>query len=48
LAPEYEAAAQALARSQIEIPLAKIDATENSELIRSLEIEGFPTLIWYQ
>ena len=31
--PEYEAAAQALSNSQIEIPLAKLDASESSDLI---------------
>jgi len=42
LAPEYEEAATQL--KEKEIPLAKIDCTEEAELCQEYGVEGYPTL----
>lgn len=42
LAPEYEEAATTL--KDKEIPLAKVDCTEQAELCQSFGVEGYPTL----
>ena len=42
LAPEYEEAATQL--KDKEIPLAKVDCTEESELCSKYGVEGYPTL----
>ncbi|KAI5305561.1 protein disulfide-isomerase precursor, partial [Ascosphaera atra] len=42
LAPEYEAAATELAEK--DIPLVKVDCTEESELCREYGIQGYPTM----
>ena len=42
LAPEYETAATAL--KEKDIPLAKIDCTEETELCQEYGVEGYPTL----
>ncbi|KAI8866428.1 protein disulfide isomerase, partial [Ramicandelaber brevisporus] len=46
LAPEYEKAATTLKAEGIE--LAKVDCTENMDLCKELDIQGFPTMIVYQ
>lgn len=44
IAPEYEAAAEALA-SNPNIVLAELDGTLNE--VEGLDISGYPTLLWY-
>lgn len=47
LAPEYVKAAEALAKLDPPMYLAKVDATEAKELASRFEIKGFPTLKWF-
>jgi protein disulfide-isomerase A1 len=44
LEPEYKKAAQILKEQNSNIHLAKVDATENMELAKRFEIQGYPTL----
>jgi protein disulfide-isomerase-like protein len=46
LAPEYAAAATALSREQ-NIVIAKVDATQETELAERFGVDGFPTLKWF-
>lgn len=45
LAPEYAAAAKALKEEAVE--LAKVDATEESELSQKFDVQGFPTVLFF-
>merc|ERR1719243_258713 len=47
LAPEYEAAAEVLAKNDPPLAIAKVDATENKKLAERFGIRGFPTLFWF-
>ena len=47
LTPEYIKAAEALAKLDPPMYLAKVDATEHKELASRFEIKGFPTLKWF-
>lgn len=47
LTPEYAKAAKTLKESEGQIPLAKVDATEQKELASRFEIQGFPTLKFF-
>uniref|UniRef100_A0A8D3B7K9 Protein disulfide-isomerase A4 n=2 Tax=Scophthalmus maximus TaxID=52904 RepID=A0A8D3B7K9_SCOMX len=44
LAPEYEKAAKELTQRSPPIPLAKVDATVESEIATRFEVTGYPTL----
>lgn len=46
LAPEYAKAALRLAETHPNVVLAKVDATEESELAERYGVDGFPTLKW--
>jgi protein disulfide-isomerase A1 len=48
LAPEFVKAAKALEDAGSEIKLAKVDATEESELAEQNQIRGYPTLKFYR
>jgi len=47
LAPEYAAAAQALADNE-DVALAKIDATVESDIAQKFGVRGYPTLKWFK
>ena len=48
LAPQYEAAAKSLAESSSPIKLAKVDATEETELATEFGVKGYPTMIFFK
>lgn len=47
LAPEYAAAATQLKSDGVDVVLAKIDATEESELSNKYDVQGFPTVLFF-
>lgn len=47
LAPEYAAAAKELAEVGAEVALAKVDATEESDLSQKYDVQGFPTIMFF-
>ncbi|MQM22560.1 hypothetical protein Taro_055612 [Colocasia esculenta] len=47
LAPEYAAAATELKAAAEDVVLAKVDATEETELAQKYEIQGFPTVLFF-
>ncbi len=47
LAPEYIKAAQILREKDSEIKLAKVDGTQEEEIIKKMHVTGYPTLYYY-
>ncbi|KAJ4759933.1 Protein disulfide-isomerase [Rhynchospora pubera] len=47
LAPEFAAAAKELAEEGAEVALAKVDATEETDLAQKFDIQGFPTVSFF-
>ena len=48
LAPEYEQAAETLAKNDPPFFVAKVDATEQKKVSEEFGIQGFPTLKWFK
>jgi protein disulfide-isomerase A1 len=48
LGPEFIKAAQMLREKDSEIKLAKIDGTEEEELVKKMHVTGYPTLYYYR
>lgn len=44
LAPEYEKAADTLVASGKDLPLIKVDCTEEQDLCQKYEVQGYPTV----
>uniref|UniRef100_A0A0D9VB03 protein disulfide-isomerase n=1 Tax=Leersia perrieri TaxID=77586 RepID=A0A0D9VB03_9ORYZ len=47
LAPDYAAAAADLAPLSHEVALAKVDATEDTDLAQKYHVQGFPTILFF-
>ncbi|XP_037453205.1 protein disulfide isomerase-like 1-4 [Triticum dicoccoides] len=47
LAPEYAAAAAHLADKGLDVALAKVDATQDSDLVRAHGVDGYPTVLFF-
>ncbi|TKW36720.2 hypothetical protein SEVIR_1G000300v4 [Setaria viridis] len=49
LAPDYAAAASHLAaqHAQADVALAKVDATEDTDLAQKYDVQGFPTILFF-
>ncbi|KAL5199425.1 hypothetical protein ABZP36_020628 [Zizania latifolia] len=47
LAPDYAAAAAELVHLAHEVALAKVDATEDTDLAQKYDVQGFPTILFF-
>ncbi len=48
LTPEYEQAAETLAKNDPPFFVAKVDATEQKKVAEEFGVQGFPTLKWFK
>jgi protein disulfide-isomerase A1 len=47
LTPEYASAAATLVENEVPVKLVKVDATEHTEAAEQYEVQGYPTIKWF-
>jgi hypothetical protein len=48
MAPEYSSAALDLVKNDPPVVLAKVDATEEMQLVERFELSGYPTIYYFK